>query len=84
MLVVGGESLVDLISEVCENNNSLSFVAHAGGSPYNCSIALAKLDNEVGFLCPFSKDNFGDFLLKPLLKSGAIALLEKRVAAPSS
>lgn len=84
MLVVGGESLIDLISEPCENNNSLSFIAHAGGSPYNCSIALAKLDNEVGFLCPFSKDDFGDFLLKPLLKSGVIALLERRVSVPSS
>ena len=33
--------------------------AHQGGSPYNCAIALSKLGNDTGFLCPISKDGFG-------------------------
>ncbi|HVX81952.1 MAG TPA: PfkB family carbohydrate kinase [Devosiaceae bacterium] len=84
MFVVGGESLIDLVSEPVGPDGVLRLAAHAGGSPYNCAIALSKLDNDTGFLCPFSTDRFGDLLLGPLAASGVHQLLGERVKAPST
>ena len=56
MFVVGGESLIDLISEPVGADGVIRLVAHQGGSPYNCAIALSKLGNDTGFLCPISRD----------------------------
>jgi fructokinase len=61
MFVVGGESLIDLKAEVAlpdgaligrDAEGQIVMTAHPGGSPYNCAIALAKLGNKTGFLCP--------------------------------
>lgn len=79
MFVVAGESLVDLVSNGGEG--TLTLTAHAGGSPYNCAIALARLGNETGFLCPISTDGFGDLLLAPLREAGVEVLIEARSAA---
>lgn len=81
MFVVGGESLIDLISEPVGADGALRLVAHQGGSPYNCAIALAKLGNPTGFLCPISSDGLGTYLLGPLGKAGVTPLLAERVAA---
>ena len=59
MFVVSGESLIDLVSEPRGADGSIVMQAHQGGSPYNCAIALSKLGNDTGFLCPISKDGFG-------------------------
>ncbi|MBU1307383.1 MAG: hypothetical protein KKF33_17915 [Alphaproteobacteria bacterium] len=89
MFVVGGESLIDLKAEVAlpggaligrDGENQIVMTAHPGGSPYNCAIALAKLGNETGFLCPISADAFGDYLLGPLSDAGVTPLLPERVA----
>lgn len=89
MFVVGGESLIDLKAEVDLGNGALMgrdsaghivMTAHPGGSPYNCAIALARLGNETGFLCPVSTDAFGDYLLGPLQAAGVTPLLAERVA----
>lgn len=88
MFVVGGESLIDLKAEVVlgdgavigrDGQNQIVMTAHPGGSPYNCAIALAKLGNPTGFLCPISADAFGDYLLGPLHEAGVTALLPERV-----
>ncbi len=88
MFVVGGESLIDLKAEVAMGDGTLAgrdsdgqivMTAHAGGSPYNCAIALAKLGNPTGFLCPISADAFGDYLLGPLHEAGVTPLLSERV-----
>lgn len=84
MFVVGGESLVDLVSQPRVEDGDYVLHAHAGGSPYNCAMALSKLGNETGFLCPISKDGFGDYLLKPLDAAGVRPLLEARVFAPTT
>jgi fructokinase len=81
MFVVGGESLIDLISEPVGADGVIRLVAHQGGSPYNCAIALAKLGNDTGFLCPISADGMGTYLLGPLAKAGVKPLLTDRVAA---
>jgi len=84
MFVVGGESLIDLVSQPRSQNQILQLEAHAGGSPYNCAIALARLGNKTGFLCPISRDGFGDFLMEPLESAGVKTLLEERVVEPST
>ena len=84
MFVVGGESLVDLISKPIKADGTRELVAKAGGSPMNCAIALSKLGNEAGFLCPISTDTFGDFILQPLNAAGVKQLIAQRVRAPST
>jgi fructokinase len=84
MFVVGGESLIDLISKPVGPDGARELVAKAGGSPMNCAIALSKLGGDAGFLCPISTDSFGDFILKPLLAAGVRQLLPERVREPSS
>ena len=84
MFVVGGESLIDLVQEPPGSDGLLHMTAHQGGSPYNCAIALAKLGNRTGFLCPISKDGLGTYLLAPLLSAGVVPLLPERVFAPTT
>lgn len=84
MFVVGGESLIDLVQERPDTSGAIRMTAHQGGSPYNCAIALSKLGNETGFLCPISRDGFGTYLLGPLEAAGVATLLGERVAAPST
>jgi len=84
MFVVGGESLIDLVSEPRGPDGVIHMHAHQGGSPYNCAIALAKLGNPSGFLCPISKDGFGSYLLEPLAEAGVKTLLCDRVTAPTT
>lgn len=78
MFVVAGESLVDLVAKPQAAGAPLTMGAHAGGSPYNCAIALARLGNETGYLCPISTDTFGDLLLGPLEAAGARRLIAER------
>lgn len=88
MFVVSGESLIDLKAEVSlpdgqtlgrDGENQIVMTAHQGGSPYNCAIALAKLGNRTGFLCPISQDAFGDYLIGPLKEAGVELLIQQRV-----
>jgi fructokinase len=79
MFVVGGESLIDLVPDASGERQAL-----AGGSPFNCAIALSKLGHDAGFLCPISSDEYGDLLLKPLADAGVTVLLDKRVDAPTT
>lgn len=82
MFVVGGESLIDLVPVSAAAGAER--VAKAGGSPFNCAIALSKLGNDTGFLCPISTDEYGDLLLQPLAEAGVAVLIEERVAAPTT
>lgn len=82
MFVVGGESLVDLVPSGPGATAERQPIA--GGSPFNCAIALAKLGNPTGFLCPISTDAFGDMLLAPLAQAGVDVLIKRRVDAPTT
>jgi fructokinase len=84
MFVVGGESLIDLVQEKPGDDGVVRMTAHQGGSPYNCAIALSRLGNPTGFLCPISKDGFGTYLLGPLENAGVTPLLSERVFAPTT
>lgn len=78
MFVVAGESLIDLVAKPLEVGRSMEMSAHEGGSPYNCAIALARLGQQSGFLCPISKDTFGDLLMGPLNAAGVVRLIRER------
>jgi fructokinase len=82
MFVVGGESLIDLVPVSAGKDAERE--ALAGGSPFNCSIALAKLGNDAGFLCPISTDQYGELLLAPLAQAGVKVLLQDRVDVPTT
>ncbi|WEK04769.1 MAG: carbohydrate kinase [Candidatus Devosia phytovorans] len=82
MFVVGGESLIDLVPAAPGPAAERQPVA--GGSPFNCAIALAKLGNQTGFLCPISTDSYGDMLLQPLAEAGVNVLVKERVDAPTT
>jgi fructokinase len=84
MFVVGGESLIDLISKPVGPDGVRELVAKAGGSPMNCAIALSKLGNRTGFLCPVSRDTFGDYIARPLAAAGVTVLLTERVREPTT
>jgi fructokinase len=65
MIVVGGESLVDLVVDVDGN-----VTATPGGGPYNVARALGRLGQEVAFLGRISTDAFGRILRAGLAADG--------------
>ena len=83
MLVVGGESLIDL-KEKPVKGGVMPLTAHVGGSPMNCAIALRRLGHDTGFMCPISEDKFGTMILEPLKEAGVKVLLKQRVRAPTT
>lgn len=84
MFVVGGESLIDLILQPAGDDGVPHLAVHAGGSPYNCALALAKLGQQTGFLSPMSADWLGDILIAPLDAAGVQLLLRDRVWEPTT
>ena len=87
MILIGGENLMDLITQPSlrgsELNDTLTLRAVEGGSPYNTAVAAARLGAEVGYLTPISQDVFGAHLSARLESSGA-QVLSERVPAPIS
>ena len=64
MFTVGGEALVDLVGQ------SPQFTAHAGGSPYNVAITLARLGEPVALIARTGRDEFGAMLANKARESG--------------
>src|SRR5690606_6489911 len=60
------------------------FVAHPGGSPFNCAIALGRLGIATGFICPISTDSLGDMLSARLAAATVSPLIAARVSAPTT
>ena len=56
MFTVVGEALVDLVGQPPQ------FTAHAGGSPYNVAITLARLGEQVSMVARTGRDVFGELL----------------------
>lgn len=67
MILVAGESLMDMIPQPA--GPELQYRACAGGSPFNVALALGRLGAPVGYLCPFSRDRFGELLKSTLERS---------------
>lgn len=84
MLVIAGESLIDLVAGRRADDGAWPMAAHPGGSPFNCAIALGRLGADVGFLGPISTDGFGDVLDAALGASGVRRLIANRSEAPTT
>ncbi len=87
MIVVAGESLIDFVHRPNLSSDSQSgplYEACPGGSPYNCAIALGRLQIDTGFLCPLSEDSLGRLLVARLEDAGVKVLMSDLVRAPSS
>jgi len=65
MIICCGEALIDMV-RVRVPGSGEGFLPLPGGSPYNTAIAIGRLGAEVMFLGKYSKDFFGDMLLKRL------------------
>lgn len=65
MIVVAGESLIDLIP-----NGPGQLIAHCGGGPFNTVQALARLGQRVSFLGSISDDALGLRLRARLIEQG--------------
>jgi len=65
MIICCGEALIDMV-RVPVPNSGEGFLPLPGGSPYNTAIAIGRLGAGVMFLGKYSKDFFGEMLLKRL------------------
>lgn len=81
MILCGGENLMDVIEE--GGSAPRRFAAHAGGSPYNCVRAMARLGVAAGYLGTLSTDSFGGQLLDALQADG-VTHLGARSDAPTT
>lgn len=66
MFTVVGEALVDLVGQ------PPAFTAHAGGSPYNVAITLARLGQPVSLVARSGRDTFGALLEAKARDSGVL------------
>ncbi|MDN3295333.1 carbohydrate kinase [Streptomyces ficellus] len=86
MIVVAGESLIDLVpGGMPERPSSLSpLVPRLGGGPYNTAVALGRLGAETAFCSRVSTDAFGEALLAGLRAAGVETGLVQRGPEPTT
>ncbi len=83
MILSLGEALIDFIPRTGPDGKS-SYLPVPGGSPYNTSIALARLGVPVTFVGKLSRDFFGDMLLDNLAANGVDTSRIRRVDRPTT
>lgn len=83
MILVTGEALIDLLPREGAAGQPL-LEPIPGGSPFNVALALGRLGQPVRFLCPLSRDAFGDRLAATLRESGVDLDGCRRTAALST
>ncbi|MET9799949.1 carbohydrate kinase [Streptomyces sp. NPDC006368] len=86
MIVVAGESLIDLVPQPgAEGPSTLSpLVPRPGGGPYNTAVALGRLGAEVAFCSRVSTDAFGEALVDGLRAAGVATGLVQRGPEPTT
>ncbi|WP_083914918.1 carbohydrate kinase family protein [Alkalispirochaeta sphaeroplastigenens] len=83
MIIHTGEALIDFIP-VRDAGGRTAFFPAPGGSPYNASIAVARLEAPAAFFGRISRDFFGDQLVQGLVDNGVSTELVLRDQAPST
>ena len=78
-IAVLGEAIIDFIP-----NAAGDYQPHPGGSPYNLAIGLARQNESVCYLSPFSSDLFGGRLLSNLKTETVQTALSRRSSLPTS
>ncbi|GFH35232.1 carbohydrate kinase family protein [Streptomyces pacificus] len=86
MIVVAGESLIDLVPLPAAAGSALlpPLLPRPGGGPYNTAVALGRLGSPVAFCSRLSSDGFGEALLGGLRTAGVHTALVQRGPEPTS
>src|SRR5262245_44388512 len=79
MILVAGESLIDLII-----GPQVTVHASLGGGPFNAARTIARLGQPTRFLGRFSADPFGQLLTERLLADGVEVAVPDRMAEPTA
>ncbi|OEJ27415.1 sugar kinase [Streptomyces agglomeratus] len=82
MIVVAGESLIDLVPQGTGALAPLS--PRPGGGPYNTAVALGRLGSRTSFCSRISADGFGEALLDGLRTAGVDTSLVQRGTEPTT
>ncbi|MEU9096259.1 carbohydrate kinase [Streptomyces sp. NPDC048361] len=83
MIVVAGESLIDLVPQ--HPGDPLGPLSpRPGGGPYNTAVALGRLGARVAFCSRVSTDGFGEALLGGLAAAGVDTSLVQRGPEPTT
>ncbi|MGW0466110.1 carbohydrate kinase family protein [Streptomyces sp. NPDC003027] len=87
MIVVAGESLIDLVPEgagAVPPSPLAPLVPRPGGGPYNTAVALGRLGADVAFCSRVSTDAFGEALVEGLRAAGVSDALVQRGPEPTT
>ncbi|MFJ8665967.1 carbohydrate kinase [Streptomyces sp. NPDC093600] len=87
MIVVAGESLIDLVPEgagAVPPSPLAPLVPRPGGGPYNTAVALGRLGADVAFCSRASTDAFGEALVEGLRAAGVSDALVQRGPEPTT
>ncbi|MFE7132583.1 carbohydrate kinase [Streptomyces sp. NPDC057638] len=85
MIVVAGESLIDLLPEPATATTALAPLhPRPGGGPYNTALALGRLGGPAAFCSRVSTDAFGEALLTRLRTAGVGLSLVARGPEPTT
>ncbi|MEV6397543.1 carbohydrate kinase [Streptomyces sp. NPDC051907] len=83
MIVVAGESLIDLVPQG-DGEPLPALLPRLGGGPYNTAVALGRLGARVGFCSRISTDGFGEALMAGLSAAGVETSLVQRGPEPTT
>jgi fructokinase len=78
-----GEALIDF-TPLAGLGEAPAFCMHAGGSPYNVAVGLARCRAQVEYIGKVSRDFFGRFLVTRLAREGVGTRFVTRDAAPTT
>ncbi|MGW7369989.1 carbohydrate kinase family protein [Streptomyces sp. NPDC054841] len=86
MIVVAGESLIDLVPQRAKADGAPlpALLPRLGGGPYNTAVALGRLGANVTFCSRVSTDDFGEALLDGLRAAGVGTSLVQRGPEPTT
>lgn len=83
MIVVAGESLIDLVPDGAPGPLA-PLLPRPGGGPYNTAVALGRLGADVAFCSRMSTDAFGEALVARLAAAGVSTGLVQRGPEPTT
>jgi fructokinase len=84
MILVCGEALMDVFAGVAPNMGPLPMEAHAGGSPFNVALGLARLGAPSALFTGLSTDALGETLHGVLVREGVSTAPLVRSARPTT
>ncbi|MFF6775088.1 carbohydrate kinase [Streptomyces sp. NPDC012637] len=83
MIVVAGESLIDLVPDGAPGPLA-PLLPRPGGGPFNTAVALGRLGADVAFCSRVSTDAFGEVLVERLRTAGVATGLVQRGPEPTT